>query len=222
VLSGLIKCAVCGKAMAPVKTRATATRPSPTRPYFRCNTRKEHGACRDLCDNGTIDVARMEGIVRRWVARYADEVDAAAASAAQRVARTSVTMAEADALARELGDLDAALNRLTGQLARGLVPESAYVAARDELVAQRGALATRLGTAERVVAKVSRAEPAAYRGLLADWDTLDVAVRRTMLKDLIASVLIRTGRSATVTVRTTWGETDKFTTRYGDEADTEL
>ena len=80
------------------------------------------------------------------------------------------------------------------QHVRGIIPENAFVAARDEITRDRDRASAALLAAEaEIVATPSRER---VRSLLEDWDVLPVAQRRAALKELVHRIEVTPGRPA--------------------------
>lgn len=171
-LSGLIKCGDCGYSM----TR----RPHKVTVQFYCQQWTATKAVRCV----TVAESRVHREVMAFLQDVAEGVDSAARDAKVAESRVKVRT-DAQITARQIVELDKQLATLTRQLVAGIVPESAYVAARDELTAEKGTLERQLAAVE-ATRRVSPRKTAA--SLLADWDVLPVVRRRDLLKTLIDRV----------------------------------
>lgn len=172
VLAGLVRCAGCGYAM-----RVKADRDHGPGHRYRCET---HG-----CPAPASALrSRCEAAARAWLAEQVADVDAAARAALASAEAKGAARVEVEHLARQATRVEQALTRLTTDLARGLVPESAYISARDELLVERAALLERTRDREDVQARPVPDGPR-IRGLLVDWDRLPVTARRDMLRELL-------------------------------------
>lgn len=188
LLSGLVRCGKCGAGMT--------GQPHPLGPKFRCNRSKMYGKAG--CPGAYINMSVLERRVRAWLEEVRDSVDAAAEAVDRSAAVRLSADAEARRLAAAVGRVDAALQRLTVQLAEELVPESAYQAARDELLGKRSGLVDRLEEVGRTVRRPV-ADPASTAGdLLESWEEgLSVEVRREMLRALIEKIVVTTNGQTT-------------------------
>ena len=189
-LSGAVRCLACGR-------RMTVSRAEPhRRDRMKCSNR--------LCESrSSVGVAVAEAKIRAWLPTVAEQVDQYAASIAP--ATSASADVERDRLARSAADAERALTQLTIDWARRVIPESAYIGARDALVAQRDAATTAL-------AKVARqdVEQGGFVGvaasLLADWDTLPAGDCSRILQELAIVWVGRdeAGGKVTCTVRGVW------------------
>ena len=182
VLSGLLACGDCGAPM-------WADRLGRHAGYaFVCSGWKtDPTAARCV----SVTRARAEAAVLAWLATYVDDVEAAADRERQRQAAVAVADAGAGALAREVTRLEARQARLLSGWLDGVVPQAAYEAERDRIAAALEATAAALDdlAVRRRQAGVPPVEVAA--GLLAEWDELPVADRRSLLSRLLARVEVR-------------------------------
>lgn len=189
LLSGLVRCGRCQGSMV-------ANNPSDGRraPSFRCRNAKEFGP--ERCAGGYVAMHLVEEHVVQWLREFADDVEGAERRARSQLARRVDAEAEQARLAKRVTAIDQALTRLTRQLAEGLVPESAYRAARDGYVVERDELVVRLeehGRAARATVEDPRAVAA---GLLAEWEEYTPAGRREILSRLFSHVEVVTTRAA--------------------------
>lgn len=122
-LSGVVRRTACGN-------RMTVNRSLHQKDRFKCGNR----AC---ASPTSIQIENAEMAVQAWLPTVAALVDAAAASAEQ--VSTACAEVERDRLARSASEAERAVTQLTIDWARRVIPESAYVGARDALVAQRDA-----------------------------------------------------------------------------------
>lgn len=185
LLSGLVRCQLCGGPM----NAAKAAKGRRELPRLACKRRNEQGTV--ACVGTTVTMELVEDVVRSWLMQVAEDVDAAAAAVSMAEVRRVVVEAEADRLARLVTQAEDALTRLELHHATRPMPESVYHRSRTELQGQFEGLARR--HAEALAAgRVAPADvPALASGLLADWDVTPVAVRREVLRQLIAAVVVR-------------------------------
>ncbi len=187
VLSGLVRCGVCGSGMNSDRLGRHAG-------YgFACAAWRagKHPVC------VTISQSRAEAVVLDWLAQYADDIERAASEAPAPVPDTAKRAARAQ---RDRVEAERALVKLAAGWAAGEVPDAAYRPARDLLTAKVEAAAKR-----EALAEVRRTAPTVEaRGLIEEWPTLSVEARRAMLGALIESVTVtpgeRRGIRPTVTV----------------------
>jgi site-specific DNA recombinase len=189
-LSGVARCTTCGSRLA-LQRRADG----PSR--MRCST---------LACTARVSVLerRVEAIVLAWLPTVAATVDALAA----RVAATGVDGAGARRRAQVvIADADEALTRLTIAHARGLIPEGAYAAARDELVGERGRAQRVIDTLEVAERTVIGADRAAAR-LLELWGDLAPGEASGMLRELVTVWVTKTAgvRGCAIVARGVWEE----------------
>jgi site-specific DNA recombinase len=187
LLSGLVKCMFpleqgpCGAGMTGGRFNKG------TLPMFRCNAMTQTHAHR----RGYVGMRAVEEEVIRWLQVEAQGVDVRKAARTDRPTRRP--QIDVDVLARELVGLQRQLVELTRQLARRVIPEAAYVTARDEIDAAMEALSQRHAQAVLDAREpVERARLAA--SLLGDWPALLVEERREILGRLILRVDVVPGR----------------------------
>ncbi|UCR89288.1 recombinase family protein [Mycetocola spongiae] len=187
-LSGLVICADCGSPMS-----VTAYN-GPSR-SFRCPMRQRNPA---KYRHTVILREPLEAAVKEWVGELAAEVDRAAMQEAER-ARTKVSqIGHATALSKQLDTTSARIVKLTMGWTKGIVPDDAYAESMAQLEARRTDLATRLSAASRD-AKDARTTAEVAKGLLAEWDKLDLAGLNAVLKKLIAGIVVTPGERAAST-----------------------
>ena len=191
LLTGLIVCGDCGSPM-------WANRLGRTAGYGYVCSRWQRG--RD-CRCVTVSRAKAETAVKVWLGKVAGDVEAAADLAARRATRTVKATSDADRAGAQLDTTRARLARLTMGWTEGLVPDTAYVTARDELLLLEVQLHARVAAAGRT-AEVTRLPVAPIAvALLTEWDTLPLAERRAMLTRLIERVVVqRPPARGTVTI----------------------
>lgn len=176
VLAGLVRCAACGYGMRIKQGRGAGG-------YYCC----EHVGCPQPT---SVVRARADEAALEWLRGYAHDIERAAHLAAGRRAARTVAKSTVTRLARAVARLDAELTVLTREYSRSVVPEAAYVAARDELLAERATAKVALDEA------AGRAAPAGpprtvVAGLLERWAELDVADRNRICRDLLRVVVSR-------------------------------
>lgn len=201
LLSGLVRCS-CGSAMngGAFGRQRTLT--------YRCGA----AASRGVHKNHYPKMAELEAIVLGWLASLASEIDDASVSAARVAASQVRATSDGEKLNRELLSVTAQLEALTREYLKGVIPESTYVALRDELVAQQESLGARQ-RASRVASR--RPDVATLAGSLIErWDEDDVETRRAALRELIRHVVVEPAtpthaRVVTVVPHWTDGEVSK-------------
>lgn len=136
---------------------------------------------------GYVMAPYVEREVRAWVDGIAEGIEGEAAKIPAPARRD-----ETPALEKAVSELRAELVSVTRKNGKGIVPDDAYEAARDEINAEITALeARRLA----VVAELARPDYGAIaRRLCDEWETLAVEHRRAMLRELIARVEVEPGR----------------------------
>jgi site-specific DNA recombinase len=155
-LAGLVRCGSCGYGM---RSATGGVRPGH---QYKCG----HVGC---AEPTSCTRARAEAVAREWVARYAHRLDERAGLLAAERASKTAAKSTTVRLARSVARLDEELTRLTREFTRGVVPESAYLAARDELVAERLTASVELNAAARKVGP-PLPSPAVAARLLEQWD----------------------------------------------------
>ncbi|MGN6609944.1 MAG: recombinase family protein [Jatrophihabitans sp.] len=150
---------------------------------------------------GYVTMRVVEDAVRAWLQDVADEVD----ETTGQVTPASSIKRDADALAREISDLEQQLVTLSVQLARRIVPESVYEAARDQILAEQRRLR---GQHDRALVAVQRVDAGPIAAVLVkDWDVeaLTTAEKRAFVRKLLARVEVTPGRpKATITLVPAW------------------
>ncbi|MFG1846681.1 recombinase family protein [Micromonospora carbonacea] len=197
LLVGLIRCGLCGDVMTARPDRYKHI-------WYRCKSRTLR-----RCPNGMVKLVEAEAQVMKWLRGLVDDLDAATEANTKRQHRVESAQSKASAIDRKISDIDKALTRLTIDKARDLIPEQAYVDARDELMASRVRLAEELAEAKRAAAAGPETNVTEYRGLLVEWDTLPLEARREALRRVIRRVWVWSDpRPCRVTVVPTWEEDD--------------
>lgn len=160
---------------------------------YRCVTRAKtpgHGR------QWSISARIVESAVMSWLQQVADDVENRAPAAATG---SDDARHETQRLAREITQLDKQLATLTVQLSAEIVPEAAYLAARDEILERKRLLEEGLAQAERLSLAVPDDPSRLAREALADWDTLPLETKRATLRQLMRGVVVDyDSRSATV------------------------
>lgn len=181
VLSSLVKCGICGKGLG--------SRPSSRgrAPRYYCLSRMDSS-----CPSMSVAIATIEAAVLDWLRDHLDRLDAFVANApdAQPALRE-----ERDArllrLQRLVAEQHQALTKLTVDHARGLIPDDAYVAARDAISDSRD---TYQASLDSLASVASAGPPPAvvqrYRSLIEDWDITTVESRRNALRELLQRVVV--------------------------------
>jgi site-specific DNA recombinase len=184
LLSGLVRCS-CGSSMTAGQYGARRE------PKYRCKAAKEQGRHA----GGYVMAHYVEGAVVAWLEDIAADVDAAIDLNLAAASKASRRKDDASQLERDIATLDDQLVKLTVDLASGVVPEPAYLAARDVIAGKRDAAAERLALTQRQAAAPKSDRPqAAAAALLRDWDLLPVPQRREALRRLLARVVVTPGR----------------------------
>lgn len=185
LLSGIARCP-CGQPMNGFTiTKAAASRGGGKRHFvsYRCVTlgRTEgHGSW-------SLTARVVDGAMLDWLHQVAADVENRAPRAA---ARRDDARRETQRVAREITALDAQLTALTKHLASGLVPETAYLSTRNDIMATRRELERGLAEAERLILHVPDDPSAIARGALRDWETLPIDGRRALLRQLVHAVVV--------------------------------
>lgn len=199
-LSGLVFCTRCTRPMYPGVYGAAR------QPKYRCETSAKRGQA--FCQGGYIMAHFIETEVKSWLGDCADDVDQR--TAVMEIRRTRAIVAEQDAtrLAREVVRIDQALTRLAVDRALDAAADrldAAYNAARDELVARHDKLTAQLAETKIESRRHAKPDPAVFRGLVAEWDTLPIGKKNDLLRSLIRRVNVTTGRPrGTIKIVPTW------------------
>lgn len=155
-LAGVVICAGCDR---PMQLQASSGKP---RHAFVCRSRRlTLGGCPDP---GWVRRDECESAVLAWLPTVQDLVDAEV----EKRDAAPVAQQRKDRLSRRVIDADRALGKLAADLARGLIPEPAYMMARDELTAELDAAR---GELHRIDGPDLAGIPEAAAGLLRVWDT---------------------------------------------------
>lgn len=195
-LSGRLWCGHCDARMTVVgRTGETAY-------AYRCGNWIKTMACAPR----EIRRTRAEEYVLRDLAMWADDIEADAPERPRPV----VEMGQPDKakLEAEIKSADAALDRLTMQLAREVIPEDSYKRSRDNILAERAKAIAQLEELQRPAPMELHEYLPVIRALVAEWPTLWPERRREMLAELVPKVRVfRESRtSAWMVIHSVWGE----------------
>jgi DNA invertase Pin-like site-specific DNA recombinase len=153
-LSGLVRCGLdgCGAPMlvnsyTDVKSQAI------------CSAYKNRRTCAGVWVNRVA----VEGAVAMWLGGVMDDLDAMAPT---RDRERSAAQSTVDRLDADLTACQTALGRLAAALARDLMTEEEYRAARDELLGEQAGLEQRLAAARDELAALSPVDAGLYAGLV--------------------------------------------------------
>lgn len=214
LLSGLVRCAKCGRSMVASWSdpglklnKRNGRRYSNGRAtlWFRCKAGKEKGPA--ACVGGYVKADILEGQVLGYLRGWAGLVDEGARSKTVMSARRSLLEVEADRLAREAARVQEALVRLVVSNAEDPLPPAVFRQSREELEARAVELEAAAESAAVASRRAARDPARAAADLLERWDRLPVAGRREILRGLIDCVLVRTGRGVSRYVRVVdWDE----------------
>lgn len=179
-LSGLVTCGDCGARMV------SASGSGSTGDTYLCGRWRNTGKVRCV----TVKRSRVEKAVIAWLESVAH--DAEQAAEADRGADRVQARAKADVqiVAREISELDKQLKQLTRQLSAGIVPESAYIETRDEILHEKTQLQARLDTARLRDGRKAQDAGAVAARLVRDWDILPVSECRHLVASLTQDVVV--------------------------------
>lgn len=202
-LSGLMR---CGRCASPLNAQGMNYRGVKKPGYlYQCS---KYMASRE-CKGTWIARHRVEDVVLAWLADFAEDVNKAA-DAEQGRARTRISRdTERRRLESQAASLSRELTELTLHLARKIVPEEAYIKARDELLADQQTVSEAL---RALAPPPPDAAPLAKMAanLMAQWGDLAPARQHAILTVMIDHVSIQShGKSggsgrATVAITSTW------------------
>lgn len=185
-LSGILICTGCQKRMARNNRRGVT-------PYFRCAT--------DGCQHPTsFSERKAERLLLEWLPTVADLVTTAAREAKLGESTAGV---QRERLQRVAIQAEQALTKLTLDLARGIIPESAYTAARRALEAERDAAARTAADMHRTTTTLRKQGTLAV-DLLASWDHLEPSTRNTVIRELCIIKVTKAGPRPTAEIRGLW------------------
>lgn len=180
LLSGLVRCS-CGSAML------GGTFGTGRIPKYRCERRRATAGAG--CSAGYISAQYVHNEVSDWLISVAADVDAEAAKGDVVDDAAEARRRDADRLTREVARLEVAVVRILEREASDpLADQAAYAQARSNL---QEALAAARADAEAAAAAARGLQDgfeAVVRPLVEGWLTLQVSVRRDMLRTLIAHV----------------------------------
>lgn len=178
-MSGLVRCGDCSAAMVAGFSNGTPGF------VFEC------GAWRRGEGTRYVSSARsaIEKFTLEWLAGYASDVERAATSRKHSPDRVRVKT-ERQIIGRQIAALDQQLVTLTRQLAAGLVPDSVYIATRDEVLGEQKALQASLDEALLKDQEPPVDVASISAGLVEHWDVLPVNECRRTLAKLIRHVVV--------------------------------
>ncbi|MEU4296447.1 recombinase family protein [Kitasatospora aureofaciens] len=198
-LSALTRCGLC---------QAAALRVGGQRAYaaYACTTRHQKGAT--VCQGVRTPAADVEAGVLKWLARFADEIDADPGSepaAESRLRGLSSTLEEKRAAAKsEVERLERAVAKHMRVYAMSEEEdpdgtlEREYLATLSDLRAEKAAAAARLTALDEVpgetqVASMKAAAAPVAAGLVAEWDSMPPDRTNALLRRLIDQIELRPG-----------------------------
>lgn len=180
-LTGLAVCGDCGESMWAARSKYGGAGHT-----LICGRwqRTRQGRC------VTIARHRAEAAVLAWLGEQVADIERAAD--ADTVVRNRLARARRAAkdAARDVADIDRKIERLNRAWLDGTVPDAGYASTRDGLIAERDEAVRRADTAELAASRRALPTRSTAAGLLEQWDELPVTVRRNLLRDLIARVVI--------------------------------
>ncbi|MFI6883433.1 recombinase family protein [Streptosporangium canum] len=194
-LTGLIRCGHCN-------ARMTITADGKTPGYwYKCGDYLRRG----LCAPRSVQRSKAEAAVLANLEAWAEYIESKPVPESTRALEPAVDIGRLEAA---IATADAAVKRLTLQVAKGLVSEDAYREAHAELVAERAASVAQL----EVERQPQKREPYEYmpvvKTLLAEWETWPGAERREVLARVVSEVRVfRADRKTSwLEIETVWGE----------------
>jgi DNA invertase Pin-like site-specific DNA recombinase len=195
-LSGLIFCASCGGRLA-------STANAGKKRQLRCQSSKK----KQQCDQ-PIRTVRYDNLLQsitQWLFGLSSSIDARADIDVTRSSNKIIERNELKRLNREILKLDESLTRLTVDLANGLVPSSAYAAARDEILTRKNQLQVTVDSMSQRQEQMRKPLPA---NLQRDWALMDMKTKNSILRTMIDHIEVsKSNRSNySVTIMSTWGE----------------
>lgn len=186
LLTGLVKCGYCGGGMTARPDRNGVH-------WYRCRSRSLN-----RCPNPWTKLTDVEREVMSWLRNLVAEVDRATEANRKAQAKVTTHRNRAEVLERQIKQQNEALKRLTVDRARGLVPDDAYEAARDEIREARDRLQSEYSEAIERTRSNARVDVSQYRGLLAEWDDMPLGVRRDSLRQILTRVRVWGGQPVRV------------------------
>ncbi|WP_278248980.1 recombinase family protein [Streptosporangium minutum] len=143
------------------------------------------------CTGTWITRARVEERVLEWLGEVAaTELEGRAAIAVVQAVAKTTRDGDRKRLLAESVKWEKALTQLTVDRATGLVPEVAYAGARDDLLSRLKSVSDVLESLVEEDGAASVVPVEVAEGLAAEWHTLPVSVRRTMLAKLIKQIKV--------------------------------
>ncbi|MGW0805243.1 recombinase family protein [Nonomuraea sp. NPDC002799] len=142
------------------------------------------------CQGTWVKRATVEAAVLEWLEREAaPELERRAAMLIVQSQKRTDRTRDREQLVKESAMIDKALTQLTVDKAKGLTPEAAYVAARDQLLGEQTELGMRLEALKEEQAEMEEVMPVTVvEGLISEWHTLPAAARRVLLSKLITRI----------------------------------
>lgn len=197
VLSGLVRCARCEGPMVAGQYGAARE------PKYRCSTAKAKGP--QACAGGYVMASYVEAAVVSWLKKISGQVDAAGDAAVGVSAARMSNEGERRRLTRLITKQDDALVSLAVQRADDLLTDAELRATRAVVLARRDELAARVDDLAAQARRTPESPAAAALGLVTGWRKWPVGQRRERLGELLAYVLVTTGRPhATFKIVPTW------------------
>lgn len=207
---------LCGWSGHRMTSHAYTTKQGEARLRWRCPA-TDDGACphpNSIADH--VILPAVVGLLGREAARLSEVSEEAGAHEVEAAPRRP-RRERVQELQETIRQAQVALDRASGQVARGIIPEGSYVRMRDELGREEEAARAEL---QELLAEPEEPEPADYvpviRDLLGEWDTLPVWSRNKILKGLVEVHVWRESRTAGyAVVRTVWGAEERVDVRSG-------
>jgi site-specific DNA recombinase len=193
-LSGRMRCGHCGGSMS-----ITANGSTPG-VWYHCTAYMRKRVCAARSARRLVVEERVLEVLAEW----AEEIEKQPIRPVQRVAIN----ADLDAIQTEIGDADKALDRLTLQFAKGLIPDDTYMRTRDSLLADRAHASVRLEELTRPAPRERHEYVPVIEALVSEWPSLPADDRREMVAEVLSVVRVfRESRtSAWVEIVSAWGE----------------